>query len=183
MNYKKLLKSNRKITKPAFTIIELVISLSIIAILLFISTNVTVRLVSEARKNDIRADIDRNVNFAIETIKRSIRQTSAKNINDPSCRISGSACCPNFTSCLSIGIGTGTGSFKVFQLNTNRVIMIDSSGSNDLTGDSIVVSTLAFDYIPVSGFIGITFKCYDTNQVLFKVAIPFTIATGSIVRN
>jgi type II secretory pathway pseudopilin PulG len=151
----------------AFTLVEVVVALAMIAVLLFISTDITVKLIREAEKNDVRAEVDQASNFALETIKRTIRQYPSSSISQNNCQ--GAA------SCLTVDT-------KQFLYSSNKIIQRESGQPDkDLLGDK-VYSTSNLSFNIANGFVEINSEFYDSRQIVYTSAVPLRIVTGAVVR-
>lgn len=167
-----MLRNKHKKTIKAFTLIELLVSMVIVSIMLFISVDTTIRLVRQGEKSDIRSEIDRGVNYSLETIKRNVIQASLRSIK---------YCSAGVTNCISVS------GDKQFKLSNNKILQCNGTPTNpcatsfDLTGSSVFVSSL--DFTVTDLFVEINLKVYDTNQLVYTNAKPLSIVTGALIRN
>lgn len=176
-----LMKIRSKIkTKKGFSLIEFVISMAIFAIMLMLCTNVIVRLTRLGEEADTRAEINRNVTFALETMKRYTRTAKSTDI---------SICATGATPQSCVNIGNVKFQLEANTNNTKKITQTITGSTttvSDLTTKDIDVDSLSFDYS--QGYLEIILKLYDINHVIYKDTSPsdkhpYVIVSGALTRS
>lgn len=121
--------------KKAFTLVELVIYLSIVAVLLIVAGSFTWSIIKSDVKTGSHREIQQNGRLAMEKITRSIK--AASEINSPNIGESGDF--------LSLAMSNEDLNPTVIELSDNEILLTQGvNGPYALTSDQVLVANLQF---------------------------------------
>lgn len=158
MNGKKRLRQN------AFTLIEILVSVAIIAVLASVVTQSLFTTVRTNTKSEISKDVKQSGDFAIDTLARTIQ--NARQVTS-ACEIDGTGS----TEITIMGNDGGLTTMGCVQDGSaTRIASVSAAGTSYLTGNS---TTLGGDICAASS---LQFKCTGVPGLPQKVEISFNLA-------
>lgn len=169
--------------RKAFTLIEVTVSLAIVSMMMIISLNIAISLVKNGMKTQARAEVNRNINYALELVKRNAIQSNTSTIYGVTTGTSPRVAMqfPSRTVCFQWNSASNT--FYQYD-NYDNVNNVCSGNSQDVIGSATKITYANFTY--ADSFLEITFKGCDAKQIVYNCSDlyqQYYVVTGALVRN